>query len=114
MAMSPRTGRRVTSDASAVAIVTPAEARTLAAQHPALPNWRTAAGDIKLSAAWLLEQCGFKGLRSDDAGFAERHALVLVNYDRASGEELWALARRAQRAVRERFDIELEPEPRII
>jgi UDP-N-acetylmuramate dehydrogenase len=53
-------------------------------------------------------------LRYGDAGISNRHALVLVNHGHASGAELWALAQRVRQGVRERFDIGLEPEPRII
>ena len=71
-------------------------------------------GQAKLSAAWLIEACGWRGYRDGDAGIAEKHALVLVNYGAASGRELLALARRVARSVQQRFGIELEAEPRII
>ena len=40
--------------------------------------------------------------------------LVLVNLGGASGAEILALAREVQHAVRERFGVELEPEPTIL
>jgi UDP-N-acetylmuramate dehydrogenase len=67
-----------------------------------------------VSAAWLIEQCGFKGLREGDAGVSEAHALVLVNHGHATGAQILELARRIAAAVQARFGIELEPEPRII
>jgi len=62
----------------------------------------------------LIEASGFKGLREGDAGISNRHALVLVNHGRATGPQLWALAQRVRDGVRERFGVELEPEPRVI
>lgn len=85
----------------------------LQAEVPTLPHW-TVAGGFKLSAAWLIEQCGWKGHRAGDAGVHDDHALVLVNHGAASGAEIWALARAIRDSVFERFGIELEPEPRII
>ena len=94
--------------------VVPVElAERLAAAHPRLPVFP--AGDArKLSAAWLIEQCGWRGARDGDAGISEQHALVLVNHGRASGMQLLALARRVADSVRERYGVGLEPEPRII
>jgi UDP-N-acetylmuramate dehydrogenase len=96
-------------------IVPAAQAEALQAAHPALPVFRTGDEAVrKLSAAWLIDQCGWKGHRDGDAGVADRHALVLVNHGGASGAQLLALARRIAASVRERFGVALEPEPRII
>jgi len=89
-------------------------ARRLETEHPGLPVYDAGNGLAKLSAAWLIEACGWRGCRDGDAGIAEKHALVLVNYGTASGRELLELARRVARSVRQRFGIELEAEPRII
>ncbi|PID50387.1 MAG: UDP-N-acetylenolpyruvoylglucosamine reductase [Proteobacteria bacterium] len=82
--------------------------------HPHLPAWPQAAGKVKLSAAWLVEQCGWKGQRQGDAGTYDKHALVLVNYGQASGLDLWQFARAIMESVQARFGIALEAEPRII
>lgn len=95
-------------------LVPTARAEALAREHPRMPHWPAASGTSKLSAAWLIEACGFKGLHDGDAGISNRHALVLVNHGHATGAELWALARRVREGVRARLGIELEPEPRII
>lgn len=82
--------------------------------HQDMPHWPQADGTVKLSAAWMIESCGFKGFREGDAGISNRHALVLVNHGSATGGELWALAQRVQSTVFGRFDVQLEPEPRIV
>ena len=89
-------------------------AASLGREHPGLPAWPAGEGLSKLSAAWLVEACGFKGLREGDAGVSSEHALVLVNYGKASGAGLHALAERIRAGVRERFGVELQPEPLIV
>lgn len=95
-------------------VVPVAHAAALKREHPDLPTWPVPGDHAKLSAAWLIEACGFKGLREGDAGISNRHALVLVNHGQARGAELWALAQRVQTGVQARFGVALEPEPRII
>jgi UDP-N-acetylmuramate dehydrogenase len=81
---------------------------------PGIPVFPAGPDHRKLSAAWLIERCGWRGQRDGDAGIAAQHALVLVNHGRASGADLLALARRVADSVAERFGVRLEPEPRII
>jgi UDP-N-acetylmuramate dehydrogenase len=95
-------------------LVDPARAAELKRENPAMTQWPTPDGRIKLSAAWLIESCGFKGLRERDAGISNRHAQVLVNHGQASGSELWAFAQRVVANVESRFGVHLDPEPRII
>ena len=96
-------------------IVDAGAAEALKAAHPALPVFPgDATTTRKLSAAWLIEQAGWKGFREGDAGVAPQHALVLVNHGRASGAELLALAGRIAGSVMARFGVALEPEPRIL
>lgn len=89
-------------------------AERLRAEHPALPAWPAGDAHVKLSAAWLIEACGFKGLREGDAAVSDRHALVLVNHGHATGAQLWALAERIRAGVHERFGVAIEPEPRVV
>jgi UDP-N-acetylmuramate dehydrogenase len=96
-------------------IVPAAVAAALAASHPGLPNYAADAPQRrKLSAAWLIEACGWRGQREGDAGISSRHALVVVNYGNATGAELLALARSVAQSVREHFGVDLAPEPRIV
>jgi UDP-N-acetylmuramate dehydrogenase len=95
-------------------LIASGHAEALRRAHADAPIWPAAQGSTKVSAAWLVESCGFKGLRDGDAGVSDQHALVLVNHGNASGADILALARRIQSAVRERFGIELQPEPLIV
>lgn len=85
----------------------------LRGQFPSLPAWPMDDQRVKVSAAWMIEQCGLKGYQHNGAAVSRRHALVLLNRHQASGLDIWQLARHVQREVRLRFGITLEPEPRI-
>ena len=96
-------------------IVPAAIAEALQSAHPAMPQFRGSSDDTrKLSAAWLIDQCGWKGHRDGDAGVSAEHALVLVNHGHATGLQLLELARRIAASVQARFGIDIEPEPRMI
>ncbi len=83
-------------------------------RHPSLVSYDIGGGRYKLAAGWLIDACGLKGTVRGRAAVYERQALVLINLGGATGAEIVALAREVQDAVRSRFNIELEPEPRII
>lgn len=92
-----------------------ASAADLAAKHPGLPVYPGSRPSLsKLSAGWLIEAAGCRGLRHGDAGVSEQHALVLVNHGMASGRELFALAEEVRERVWQRFGVRLEPEPVIL
>ena len=95
-------------------IVAAATAERLQATHPGLPTYPAGDGLRKLSAAWLIEQAGFKGARAGDAGISAGHALVLVNHGHASGADLLAFACAVATGVRAHFGVTLEPEPRLV
>lgn len=90
-------------------------AQSLMREYPKLPHYPGLRDDErKVSAAWLIDQCGFKGLREGDAGVHEAHALVLVNHGLASGRDILRLAENIQNEVQQRFGVRLETEPIII
>lgn len=74
----------------------------------------TVEGGIKVPAAWLIDQSGFKGYKQDNVGCYERQPLVLVNYGGADGMALLALVRIICQKIQERFQISLEPEVRLL
>lgn len=68
----------------------------------------------KISAGWLIEQCGYKGKRIGNVGVYEKQALIVVNYSNASGKELLDFSNAIIETVKDKFDIILEPEVHIV
>jgi UDP-N-acetylmuramate dehydrogenase len=81
--------------------------------YPDVPAYTDIAG-MKLAAGWLIEQCGWKGKRIGDAGVHQKQSLVIVNYGKASGKEIYNLSESIKKSVLEKFGIELEREVEII
>ena len=77
----------------------------------AVPHYDLPDGTVKVPAAWMIEQCGWKGRRSGGAAVWDKQPLVIVNYTgEAYPEEIVGLERRIISSVKARFDVELHPE----
>lgn len=94
-------------------LVTAEQFTVLKATYPNCPGWPQGLL-VKLSAGWLIDQCGWKGKRSGGAGTYEKHALVLVNHGHATGAEIWQLAQGIIASVQEKFGVSLEAEPNVM
>lgn len=81
--------------------------------YPAMPAYHVDDQRMKIPAAWLIEQCGWKGFRRDSYGVHERQALVLVNYGQANGNDICQLSQEIIESVSEQFGIELMREVQI-
>ena len=81
--------------------------------HPDLPSFESG-NLLKIPAAWMIEKCGWKGYRSGDSGVYENHALILVNYGKASGSDIYNLSEQIIKSVNGEFGIRLEREVRVI
>ena len=93
--------------------ITPAKHDNLLSEFPLFPMHTLENGNWKLPAGWMIEQCGYKGLRRGDTGCYEKQALVLVNFGNATGEEIYAFSEEIALAVYTKFGIALEREVNI-
>jgi UDP-N-acetylmuramate dehydrogenase len=83
-------------------------------QYPAIPAFPTENSLIKIPAAWLIEQCGWKGKTFNKIGVHKDQALVLVNYGGGEGRDIWDLAMKIQQSVSKKFNIVLQAEVNVL
>ena len=95
-------------------IITKSEFENFIKKNPTAPFYKVSEATYKIPAGWLIEQCGFKGKRYGDAGVHTKQALVLVNYDTATGKEILAVAHKIIKEVNSKFGIYIQPEVNII
>ena len=93
------------------------KANELLAQYPDMPHFETPspwgrAGErcVKIPAAWLIEQCGWKGKTLGGAQVWPKQPLVIVNANNATPEDIIALAAQVSASVKEKFGIDIHPE----
>ena len=94
-------------------VITAEHAARIQQQYPAMPSYPQADGSLKLAAGWLIDQCGLKGKQSGGAAVHDKQALVLVNKNHASAQDVQDLSDFVCQAVWEKFHIQLEPEPNL-
>lgn len=86
--------------------------RILVRQGGEVPHYPAPNGEVKLPAAWLLDQAGFhKGYVLGKAGISSRHTLALINRGHARAADVMALRDAIVAQVESKFGIRLEPEP---
>lgn len=86
---------------------------TLKEAYPAIPMYVIDATLVKVPAAWLIENAGWKGYDGGKYGVHTNQALVLVNKGGAKGAEIWDLSQRIVDDVNAKYGIALEREVNI-
>ena len=95
-------------------IVDAAKAAALKEQYPAMPQYPLPTGDVKLSAGWLIEQCGWKQTPHEHVGVYKYQALVVVNLGGATGREVLDFAQAVVASVKEKFGVSLNMEVNVV
>lgn len=96
-------------------VISDEELRMILDRFPGIPNHPAEiAGYRKIPAAWLIEKCGWKGRRTNDAGTYPSQPLILLNYGKASGQEIWELSEKIAKDVLEKFNVQLEREVNVV
>lgn len=86
----------------------------LTAEYPDMPSYPQGDGKVKVAAGWLIEKTGLKGYQDKGVGVHEKQALVLVNYNAEQGKYIVDLAIHITNKVKSVFNIDLEPEVRMV
>ena len=94
-------------------LVTEERAKELASVYPGMPQYATAQG-VKLSAAWLIDRCGWKERREGNVGVYMHQPLVLVNFGGATGQEVYDFSLKVSKSVKDKFGVELVSEVNVI
>jgi UDP-N-acetylmuramate dehydrogenase len=81
---------------------------------PSIPSYPVDIDKVKVPAAWLIDQLGFKGKKVGGISCHHTQALVLTNDGSGTGEQLLQLARAIKDAVLGEFSIMMENEVRLI
>ena len=95
-------------------IVPRAHFEALQKDYPQIPHYEVDADRVKIPAAWMIDQCGWKGKRLGNASVHDKQALVLVNCGGATGAEVVRLSEEIQQSVFKMFGIQIYPEVNFI
>ncbi|WP_276090800.1 UDP-N-acetylmuramate dehydrogenase [Pedobacter sp. JY14-1] len=95
-------------------VVEKSEADEVLARFPEAVCYPAPGDKVKFAAGWLIEQCGFKGLKCGQTGTWKHQALVLVNYGHATGQEVYSFSEQIIESVYAKFHIRLEREVNIL
>lgn len=95
-------------------IVSDEHAKKLLQTYPQMPHYATADGRTKLSAAWLIDQCGWKNRQQGPVGVYKHQPLVIVNHGGATGQEILEYSMQICHSVEEKFGVTLSREVNVI
>lgn len=87
---------------------------TFIKNHPQAPHYRIDENQVKIPAGWLIEQCGWKGRLVGNVGVHKNQALVLINLNNGSGQDIFDLSESIIEDVLISFGIQLQREVNVV
>jgi UDP-N-acetylmuramate dehydrogenase len=82
--------------------------------HPDIPHWPSGDGDIKFSAAWLIDHSGLRNRHWGNISISTKHALVLINTGETEHKNLRFAIEKITAVVYKAFGVDLETEPNLL
>ncbi len=97
-------------------IVSAEKFNELHTKFPGIMAWDLKNGQYKLSAGWLIDRAGFKGISDPETGMGvwDKQAVVLVNIKAKTTADLYRFKQKINNRLKEMFGITLEQEPEFI
>lgn len=95
-------------------VVSSSQAAQLLCLYPSMPHYPLPDGNVKLSAGWMIEQCGWKNTPHEHVGVYRHQALVVINRGGATGYDVIEFAEAVVESVKEKFGVKLNMEVNVI
>ena len=95
-------------------IVDCVRAEHMKAEYPDMPQYPVDANTVKLSAAWMIDQLGWRGVEECGVSVSEKHALVVINKSARYASEVIEFTNKVTYSVSEKYSVSLDREPELV
>ncbi|MGB2376165.1 MAG: UDP-N-acetylmuramate dehydrogenase [Luminiphilus sp.] len=95
-------------------IVDRVTAEHLKGDYPDMPQYPVDANTVKLSAAWMIDQLGWRGVEEFGVSVSEKHALVVINRSARYASEVIEFTDKITSSVSEKYSVSLDREPELV
>ncbi|MEC7492247.1 MAG: UDP-N-acetylmuramate dehydrogenase [Pseudomonadota bacterium] len=95
-------------------IVDCVRAEHMKAEYPDMPQYPVDANTVKLSAAWMIDQLGWRGVEECGVSVSEKHALVVINKSARYASEVIEFTNKITHSVSEKYSVSLDREPELV
>ena len=89
-------------------------AEHMKAEYPDMPQYPVDANTVKLSAAWMIDQLGWRGVEECGVSVSEKHALVVINKSARYASEVIEFTHKITYSVSEKYSVSLDREPELV
>ena len=89
-------------------------AEHMKAEYPDMPQYPVDANTVKLSAAWMIDQLGWRGVEECGVSVSEKHALVVINKSARYASEVIEFTNKITYSVSEKYSVSLDREPELV